>query len=163
MAYDTNLIQKFVVHEGSEASDLMPMHIALVNEEGEPYGGDGGEAATVDTLVGATETGKSLMKASNAEAARSAIGAGTSSFSGSYNDLSDKPAIPTAPSAATTTAAGLVKKSSGVSTVSAADAAAAASDTVTKSEFDAVVTLVNSCKAQINDLISKAKSAGQMA
>lgn len=39
MAYDTNLIQKFVVHEGSEASDLMPMHIALVNEEGEPYGG----------------------------------------------------------------------------------------------------------------------------
>ena len=39
MAYDTNLIQKFVVHEGSEASDLMPMHIALVDEEGEPYGG----------------------------------------------------------------------------------------------------------------------------
>ena len=161
MAYDTNLIQKFVVHEGSEASDLMPMHIVLVDEEGEPYGG--GEAATVDTLGGATETGKSLMKASNAAAARSAIGAGTSSFSGSYNDLSDKPVIPTAPSAATTTAAGLVKKSSGVSTVSAADAAAAASDTVTKEEFDAVVTLVNSCKAQINDLISKAKSAGQMA
>lgn len=39
MAYDTNLIQKFVVHEGSEASDLMPMHIALVDEDGEPYGG----------------------------------------------------------------------------------------------------------------------------
>lgn len=39
MAYDTNLIQKLVVHEGSEASDLLPMHIALVNEEGEPYGG----------------------------------------------------------------------------------------------------------------------------
>ena len=39
MAYDSNLIQKFVVHEGSEASDLMPMHVALVDEEGEPYGG----------------------------------------------------------------------------------------------------------------------------
>ena len=39
MAYDTNLIQKLVVHEGSEASDLMPMHVALVDEEGEPYGG----------------------------------------------------------------------------------------------------------------------------
>ncbi len=39
MAYDTNLIQKFVVHDGSEASDLMPMHIALVDEKGEPYGG----------------------------------------------------------------------------------------------------------------------------
>lgn len=88
----------------------MPMHIALVNEDGTAFSG-GGEA----------------------------------------------------PGDATTTKAGLVKKSSGVSTVSAADAAAAASDTVTKAEFDAVVTLVNSCKAQINDLISKAKSAGQMA
>ena len=39
MAYDTNLIQKIVVHEGAEASDLMPIHAALVNEEGEPYGG----------------------------------------------------------------------------------------------------------------------------
>lgn len=44
MAYDTNLIQKLVVHEGSEASDLMPMHVALVDEEGEPYGGAQGPA-----------------------------------------------------------------------------------------------------------------------
>ena len=160
MAYDTNLIQKFVVHEGSEASDLMPMHIALVNEEGEPYGGGGGEAATVDTLGGATETGKSLMKASNAAAARSAIGAGTSSFSGSYDDLTSKPTIPTA---ATTTVAGLVKKSSAVSAVASASAAAAAGDAPTKAEFDAVVTLVNELKTQVNDMISKAKTAGQMA
>lgn len=163
MAYDTNLIQKIVVHEGAEASGLMPIHAALVNEDGEPYGGDGGEAATVDTLVGATDTGKSLMKASNAEAARSAIGAGTSSFSGSYNDLSNKPTIPTAPSAATTTAAGLVKKSSAVSAVASANAAAAAGDAPTKAEFDAVVTLANELKTQVNDLISKAKTAGQMA
>ena len=160
MAYDTNLIQKFVVHEGSEASDLMPMHIALVNEEGEPYGGGGGEAATVDTLGGATETGKSLMKASNAAAARSAIGAGTSSFSGSYDDLTSKPTIPTA---ATTTAAGIVKKSSAVSAVASANAAAAAGDAPTKAEFDAVVKLVNELKTQVNDLITKAKTAGQMA
>ena len=39
MAYDKNLIQKIVVHEGAEASGLMPIHAALVNEEGEPYGG----------------------------------------------------------------------------------------------------------------------------
>ena len=39
MAYDTNLIQKIVVHDGAEASGLMPIHAALVNEEGEPYGG----------------------------------------------------------------------------------------------------------------------------
>lgn len=160
MAYDTNLIQKFVVHEGSEASGLMPMHVALVDEEGEPYGGGGGEAATVDTLGGATETGKSLMKASDAEAARSAIGAGTSSFSGSYDDLTGKPTIPTA---ATTTVAGLVKKSSAVSAVASASAAAAAGDAPTKAEFDAVVTLVNELKTQVNDLITKAKTAGQMA
>ena len=160
MAYDTNLIQKFVVHEGSEASDLMPMHIALVNEEGEPYGGGGGEAATVDTLGGATETGKSLMKASNAEAARNAIGAGTSSFSGSYDDLTGKPTIPTA---ATTNAAGIVKKSSGVSVVASADATAATGEAPTKAEFDAVVTLANELKKQVNDLIRKAKKAGQMA
>ena len=158
MAYDTNLIQKLVVHEGSEASDLMPMHVALVNDDGSDFGG--GEAATVDTLGGATETGKSLMKASNAEAARNAIGAGTSSFSGSYDDLTGKPTIPTA---ATTTAAGIVKKSSAVSAVASADAAAAAGAAPTKAEFDAVVTLLNECKAQVNDMISKAKTAGQMA
>ena len=56
--------------------------------------GGGGDSAAVDTLQGATETGKSLMKAASAEAARTAIGAGTSSFSGSYDDLSDNPSIP---------------------------------------------------------------------
>ena len=158
MAYDSNLIQKFVVHEGSEASDLMPMHVALVNDDGSDFGG--GKAATVDTLGGATETGKSLMKASNAEAARNAIGAGTSSFSGSYDDLTGKPTIPTA---ATTTAAGIVKKSSAVSAVASANATAATGDAPTKAEFDAVVTLVNELKTQVNDLITKAKTAGQMA
>ena len=109
MAYDTNLIQKLVVHEGSEASDLMPMHVALVNDDGSDFGG--GEA----------------------------------------------------PGNATTTTAGLVKKSSAVSAVASADAAAAVGDAPTKAEFDAVVTLLNECKAQLNDLISKAKTAGQMA
>ena len=48
---------------------------------------------TADTLSGATDTGKSVLKAADAEAARTAIGAGTSSFSGSWNDLTDKPAL----------------------------------------------------------------------
>lgn len=109
MAYDTNLIQKLVVHEGSEASDLMPMHVALVNDDGSDFGG--GEA----------------------------------------------------PGNATTTVAGLVKKSSAVSAVSSANAAAAAGDAPTKAEFDAVVKLVNELKTQVNDLITKAKTAGQMA
>ena len=109
MAYDTNLIQKLVVHEGSEASDLMPMHVALVNEDGSDFGG--GEA----------------------------------------------------PGNATTTTAGLVKKSSAVSVVASDDAAAAAGDAPTKAEFNAVVTLANELKKQVNDLITKAKTAGQMA
>ena len=48
---------------------------------------------TADTLSGATDTGKAVLKATDAEAARTAIGAGTSSFSGSWNDLTDKPTL----------------------------------------------------------------------
>lgn len=66
----------------------------IVNEAS--GGGGGGDPVTVDTLSGATTTGKSLMKAASQEAARSAIGAGTSDFSGSYGDLSNKPTIPAA-------------------------------------------------------------------
>ena len=62
----------------------------------EASGGGDGESTTVDTLTGATTTGKALMKAASQEAARAAIGAGTSDFSGSYSDLSNKPAIPAA-------------------------------------------------------------------
>ena len=108
MAYDTNLIQKLVVHEGSEASDLMPMHVALVNDDGSDFGGE-------------------------------------------------------APGNATTTTAGLVKKSSAVSAVASANATAAAGSAPTKAEFDAVVALANELKTQVNDLIAKAKAAGQMA
>lgn len=82
--------------------------------DGLPSGG--GSEATVDTLSGATETGKALMKASDASAARSAIGAGTSNFSGSYNDLTNKPSIPSAYTlkAATTTTLGGVKQAAHV-------------------------------------------------
>lgn len=108
MAYDTNLVQKLVVHGGDDASGLMPMHVALVNDDGSDFGGE-------------------------------------------------------APGNATTTTAGLVKKSSAVSAVASADATAAIGDAPTKAEFDSVVTLLNECKAQLNDFISKAKTAGQMA
>lgn len=109
MAYETNLIQKFIVRPGAEASGLLPQHVALVKEDGSDFGG--GDA----------------------------------------------------PGNATTTTAGLVKKSSAVSAVASADATAATGDAPTKAEFDAAVTLLNECKAQLNDLISKAKTAGQMA
>lgn len=68
-----------------------------------------------------------------------------------------------APGNATTTTAGLVKKASATDAVSAADAVAAATETVTKAEFDAVVTLVNELKSKVNDHITKSKTAGQMA
>lgn len=83
----------------------------------EHYAGGSGtaEKTTADTLEGATDTGKSLLKAADAAAARKAIGAGTSSFSGKYTDLSEKPVIPAAytlPSAGA--AIGGVKKAAAV-------------------------------------------------
>lgn len=158
----SQLVQKMIVCKAEEASPLLPVRVALVSEDGSDYGGGGGDV-TVDTLGGATDTGKSLMKASDAEAARAAIGAGTSSFSGSYDDLTEKPSIPAAPSAATTSAAGLVKKAGAVDPVASADAAAAAGETPTKEEFAAVVALLNECKSKLNSLIANEKTAGQMA
>lgn len=64
---------------------------------------------------------------------------------------------------ATTAKPGLVKKASATEAVSSPDAEAAATTTVTKEEFDAVVTLLNECKAKLNDHLTKAKTAGQMA
>ena len=104
------IVQKVIVHEDADVSPLLPMDVALYNEDGTPFTGGGA-----------------------------------------------------APAAATTTTAGIVKKASATNAVASPDATAAAADTVTKAEFDAVVTLLNECKAQLNDLISKAKTAGQMA
>ena len=129
-----------LVDEPAEGQETVNLHIDNMPDSG------GGEAATVDTLQGATETGKSLMKATDAEAARTAIGAGTSDFSGSYDDLTSKPTIPVAAAA--------------VADISAADAAVAAADTVTKAEFDAVVTFANACKAKTNELLAALRTSG---
>lgn len=131
-----------LVDEPAEGQETVNLHIDNMPDSG------GGDPVTVDTLQGATETGKSLMKATDAAAARAAIGAGTSDFSGSYNDLSDKPTVPGAAAA--------------VADVSAADAAPAASETVTKAEFDAVVTLANGLKATLNALLAANRAAGQL-
>lgn len=131
-----------LVDEPAEGQETVNLHIDNMPDSG------GGDPVTVDTLQGATETGKSLMKATDAAAARAAIGAGTSNFSGSYNDLSDKPTVPGAAAA--------------VADVSATDAAPAASETVTKAEFDAVVTLANGLKATLNALLAACRAAGQL-
>ena len=49
---------------------------------------------TSDSIIDASEVGKAVLVSVDAAAARMAIGGGTSDFSGSYNDLNDKPAIP---------------------------------------------------------------------
>ena len=103
------IVQKVIVHEDADASPLLPMDVALFNEDGTPFTGGG-----------------------------------------------------PAPSDATTSKAG-VRKASNTAAVSSANATQAAGDAPTKAEFDAVVALLNDCKAQLNDHLSKVKTAGQMA
>lgn len=135
------LVQKFIVEDVKKASSLMPAHIALVNPDGTPWTGGGGSAEITD---GSITTAKIADDAVTADKIADGV-------------------IPTVPGAATTSAQGLVKKASATNAVASADAIAAAGDAPTKAEFDAVVTLCNELKAQVNDLITKAKSAGQMA
>lgn len=75
--------------------------------------GGGGGTTTVDGLTDATAVGRAVVKAADAAAARSVIGAGTSSFSGSYADLAGKPAIPTLPTLAPVATSGAYADLSG--------------------------------------------------
>lgn len=52
---------------------------------------------TAADITDASSLGRDLLTAADGAAVRQAIGAGTSSFSGSYDDLSGKPTIPAAP------------------------------------------------------------------
>ncbi|MDF9907638.1 UNVERIFIED_ORG: hypothetical protein OKW15_005594 [Pseudomonas reinekei] len=49
---------------------------------------------TSDSITDASDVGKAVLVSVDAAAARTAIGSGTSDFSGSYNDLTDQPDIP---------------------------------------------------------------------
>lgn len=101
---------------------------------------------TAANITDASATGRSVLTAKDAAAARTAIGAGTSSFSGSYNDLTNKPTIPAAYTlpAATASAIGGVKQAAGVN-----DLAAGADAT-------AIVTAVN-------QLFANLRAAGTLA
>ena len=52
---------------------------------------------TSDSITDASDVGKAVLVSVDASAARAATGSGTSDFSGSYNDLTEKPIIPAAP------------------------------------------------------------------
>lgn len=135
------LVQKFIVEDVEKASSLMPAHIALVNPDGTPWTGGGGSAEITD---GSITTAKIADDAVTADKIADGV-------------------IPTVPGAATTSSQGLVKKASGTTAVASPDAVAAEGAAPTKAEFDAVVTLCNELKTQLNDLITNAKRAGQMA
>lgn len=53
-----------------------------------------GGSVVVDDITDASTVGKALVKAASQAAARTAIGAGTSSFTGAYGDLTGSPSIP---------------------------------------------------------------------
>ena len=61
-------------------------------------GGEGGgpTPVTSEDITDATATGKAVLISADAAAARTAIGAGTSNFGGSYTQLIDAPTIPPA-------------------------------------------------------------------
>lgn len=56
-------------------------------------GAGSGAVITVGAITDASATGKAVMQAANAAAARAAIGAGTSFFDGDYNSLLNRPAL----------------------------------------------------------------------
>lgn len=131
---------------GSSMEDLTEDQIAeLIQHIADNWQGSQGATPSVDSLQGATEIGKELMKAADEAEARNAIGAGTSSFSGNYSDLSGKPSIPEAYTlpAATDQALGGVKKAAAV--------------TFTQAEATA-----ETCAQAITDLIANLKAAGIM-
>lgn len=108
----------------------------------------GGTAPTVDTLTGATAVGKAVMKATDAAAARTAIGAGTSNL-----------AVGT--TAATAKAGNYVPTSAEVSTALKAKAQVAALTAVAVADATDATTaaaLANANKAAINAIIAALKA-----
>lgn len=139
-----NLYKKIT---GNDVTDKSENQIAeLIQELADNWpDSSGGDAVTVDTLSGATDIGKSLMKAASAEAARTAIGAGTP-----Y----------TLPEAGE--AIGGVKKAGAVSAVSAENAGTIGAEFV-QAEVQKVATLADANKVAINAIIASLQAAGIMA
>lgn len=65
-----SLIQKLVVHKDGKASDVMPQHVALVNEDGTPFSGSA-SAATV-SAAGTVKKASATDAVSAANAAQAA-------------------------------------------------------------------------------------------
>ena len=139
-----NLYKKIT---GEDVNDKSENQIAeLIQELADNWPApSGGDAVSVDTLSGATDVGKSLMKAASAEAARTAIGAGTP-----Y----------TLPAAGDNI--GGVKKAATVSSVSAENAGTIGAE-FAQAEVQRVATLADANKVAINAILTNLKAAGIMA
>lgn len=139
-----NLYKKIT---GEDVNDKSENQIAeLIQELADNWpASSGGDAVSVDTLSGATDVGKSLMKAASAEAARTAIGAGTP-----Y----------TLPAAGDNI--GGVKKAATVSSVSAENAGTIGAE-FAQAEVQRVATLADANKVAINAILTNLKAAGIMA
>ncbi len=122
-----------IVQTGENGVPVLAKPVRLVNPDGTDF--TGSAAASVDALTGATTIGKTVMKATDAATVRKAIGTGTSSFSGSYADLTNKPTIPAA-----ATWANLNGKPT---------PAAAIADLTTDAEPAAIATTVNKALAAL--------------
>lgn len=81
---------------GSPVSITEGFQVLQAIVKGSADGGEGAGAVSSESISDASVIGKTLLTAADKAAALAAIGAGTSSFSGSFNDLNDKPAIPAA-------------------------------------------------------------------
>ncbi len=173
------LVQKMVVHEGADVSPLLPMHVALTTPEGDDWHGSAdvanGSITSEKLADGAVEADKVKDGAITAQKLASGVvptelppidgsvttekvsdGAITKAKLGPDVDIPKAYTL----TAATTEKLGGVKKASAVTAVASADATNAAADAVTKDEFNKVVAVANETKKQLNDLLSKLKSAG---
>lgn len=126
-------VKTLIVQPDDSGVPVLAEPVRLINPDGTPF--TGSAAAHVDTLVGATAVGKTVLTAIDAATARKAIGAGTSSFTGSYTDLTNKPTIPAA-----STWANISGKPA---------AAAAIADLAADADTTATVTVVNKALAAL--------------
>ena len=136
-------VQNLIVQKRTAKRKAGPLDapVALYNPDGTPFKA-GGDAPTADTLSGVSTVGRAVMKARDAAAARTAIGAG---------------APYTLPAAGTTI--GGVKKGATVAANAAVDPPAAAA-APTKAEYDALLAYAKSVKATLNALITSLKASG---
>lgn len=109
---------------------------------------EGPPAPTVDTLTGATATGKAVMKATDATAARTAIGAGTSNLAVGTTAITAKAGNYTPTSTEVSTALKAKAQITALTAVVTPDA----TDEAT------AVTLVNANKVAINAIIAALKA-----